>query len=323
MLADKLLNLIFFVAARETMVDRVEAQVQDIESFLAVAQTGSFTRAAEGLGTSKSNVGKAVQRLEKRLGTRLFQRTTRAVRLTEDGETYLLAAQAALEGLREAEQALAARRAEPIGRVRLDVPAGFGRLLLPFLASLQRRYPKVTLEMALTDRMSDPVAEGWDIVVRIGELPRDSEMTVRKLCDLRLGLYASPEYMRRKGDIRTVADLTTHDAVIFRGPTGRQRPWTVNDNGRERDIVMEPVLVLADGQALVDAAVSGFGIAQIFDRVARPHVAAGRLVHILPGADVDGPPVHAIIPLGQRMAAKTRAVLNHLADSLRDDGAAE
>lgn len=305
------------------MVDRVEAQVQDIESFLAVAKTGSFTRAAEDLGTSKSNVGKAVQRLEKRLGTRLFQRTTRAVRLTEDGETYMLAAQAALEGLREAEQALAARRAEPIGRVRLDVPAGFGRLLLPFLATLRRRYPKVTLDMALTDRMSDPVAEGWDIVVRIGELPAEGDMTVRKLCDLRLGLYASPEYVQRKGAIHTVADLSHHDAVIFRGPTGRHRAWTVSDNGHVRDIVMEPVLVLADGQALVDAAICGFGIAQILDRVAKPHVQAGRLVHILPASDVDGPPVHAIIPVGRRMAAKTRAVLNHLADSLRDEAAAQ
>ncbi|CAG9164335.1 LysR family transcriptional regulator [Cupriavidus pampae] len=300
------------------MVDRVEAQVQDIESFLAVAQTGSFTRAAEGLGTSKSNVGKAVQRLEKRLGTQLFQRTTRAVRLTEDGETYLQAAQAALQGLREAEQALAARRAEPIGRVRLDVPAGFGRLLLPFLATLQQRYPKLTLEMALNDRMSDPVAEGWDIVVRIGELPPSGDMTVRKLCSLRLGLYASPDYLHRKGTIKDVADLATHHAVIFRGPTGRLRPWTVSDGGRIREISMDPVLVLADGQALIDAAVSGFGIAQIFDRVGQAYVDSGRLVHILPEADVEGPPVHAIIPVGVKMAAKTRAVLNHLADSLRD-----
>lgn len=300
------------------MVERVEAAVQDIEAFLAVAQTASFTRAAEALATSKSNVGKAVQRLEKRLGTRLFQRTTRAVRLTEDGETYMRAAHTALEGLREAEQALAARKAEPIGRVRLDVPAGFGRLLLPYLAELQQRYPKLTFEVALTDRMSDPVAEGWDIVVRIGHLPAEGEMTVRRLCNLRLGLYASPAYLARKSPINTLADLNAHDAVIFRGPTGKLRPWTVSDGSHVRDMVMEPVLVLADGQALVDAVVSGFGIAQILDRVAQPHVDSGKLVHILPGVDVDGPPVHAIIPIGQGMPAKTRAVLNHLADSLRE-----
>ncbi|CAB3751070.1 LysR family transcriptional regulator [Paraburkholderia solisilvae] len=300
------------------MAERGEPSVSDIACFVAVAQTGSFTRAGEELGTSKSNVGKAVQRLEARLGTRLFQRTTRAVRLTEDGETYLLAAQAALDGLREAEQQLAARRSEPIGRVRLDLPAGFGRLLLPAFETLRRKHPKITLEVALTDRMSDPVGEGWDIVVRIGELPVDSEMTVRKLCDLKLGLYAAPAYLARKGPVDTIADLAAHDAVVFRGPGGRLRPWALQDGTHRRELSMPSTLVLADGQALVDAAIAGCGIAQIFDRVALPHLHAGRLVHLLPHAAVDGPPVHAIIPLGQKMTARTRAVLNHLAESLRE-----
>lgn len=296
-------------------MERVDAA--DITAFVAVGQTTSFTRAAETLGTSKSNIGKAVKRLETRLGTRLFQRTTRAVRLTEDGETYLLAAQAALDGLHEAEMALAARREEPIGRVRLDLPAGFGRLLLPGLATLRQRYPKVTLEIALTDRMSDPVAEGWDIVVRIGELPADSEMTVRKLCDLRLGLYASPDYLESHPRIQSTPDLSDHDAIIFKGPSGRLRPWTLLDEEQTRDMAPTPVLILADGQALVDATLNGFGLSQILDRVAQPHVAAGRLIHVLPELDVPGPPVHAIIPVGRRMAAKTRAVLNHIADTLQ------
>ncbi|CAB3794618.1 LysR family transcriptional regulator [Paraburkholderia fynbosensis] len=299
------------------MSERVDAPINEIAVFVAVAQTGSFTRAAEEIGSSKSNVGKAVQRLEARLGSQLFQRTTRAVRLTEDGETYLLAAREALEGLREAEQQLASRRAEPAGRVKIDLPAGFGRLLLPSFIQLREKYPKLTVEMALTDRMSDPVGEGWDIVVRIGALPDDSEFTVRKLCDLRLGLYASPEYLARRGDVKTLAELTDHDAIVFRGPTGRLRSWTARDNDTVREIVPHPVLVLADGQALVEAAVAGFGITQIYDRVALPHVRAGRLVHLLPEADVDGPPVHAIISLGQKMAAKTRAAVNHLAETLQ------
>ena len=299
------------------MSERVDAPINEIAVFVAVAQSGSFTRAAEEIGSSKSNVGKAVQRLEARLGSQLFQRTTRAVRLTEDGETYLLAAQEALEGLREAEQQLASRRAEPAGRVKIDLPAGFGRLLLPSFIQLREKYPKLTVEMALTDRMSDPVGEGWDIVVRIGALPDDSEFTVRKLCDLKLGLYASPEYLARRGDVRTLAELNDHDAIVFRGPTGRLRPWAARENDTVRDMVPHPVLVLADGQALVEAAVAGFGIAQIHDRVALPHVRAGRLVHLLPEADVDGPPVHAIISLGQKMAAKTRAVVNHLAETLQ------
>jgi DNA-binding transcriptional LysR family regulator len=303
------------------MNDRTDAPINEIAVFVAVAQSGSFTRAAEEIGSSKSNVGKAVQRLEARLGTRLFQRTTRAVRLTEDGETYLAAAQEALDGLREAEQQLAARRSEPVGRVKIDLPAGFGRLLLPSFVPLQAKYPKLTLEMALTDRMSDPVGEGWDVVVRIGALPEDSELTVRKLCDLRLGLYASPDYLERKGEVKTLADLTSHDAIVFRGPGGRLRSWSVRDGASVREVSLPPVLVLTDGQALVEAAVAGFGITQIHDRVALPHVRAGRLVHLLPEADVNGPPVHAIISLGQKMAAKTRAVVNHLAETLQQTGA--
>lgn len=299
------------------MSERADAQINDIAAFIAVAQSGSFTRAAEDIGSSKSNVGKAVQRLEARLGTRLFQRTTRAVRLTEDGETYLVAAKDAINGLREAEQQLASRRAEPSGRVKIDLPAGFGRLLLPSFIHLREKYPKLTLEVALTDRMSDPVGEGWDVVVRIGALPEDSEMTVRKLCDLRLGLYASPDYLARRGQVRSAAELGTHEAIVFRGPTGRLRPWSLRDGDTTHDVAPQPILVLADGQALVEAAIAGFGIAQILDRVAQPYVDDGRLVHVLPACDVDGPPVHAIISLGQKMAAKTRAVVNHLAETLQ------
>jgi DNA-binding transcriptional LysR family regulator len=302
------------------MSERADAPISEIAVFVAVAQSGSFTRAAEEIGSSKSNVGKAVQRLEARLGTKLFQRTTRAVRLTEDGETYLQAAQEALDGLREAEQQLASRRSEPIGRVKIDLPAGFGRLLLPGFIALREKHPRITLEVALTDRMSDPIGEGWDVVVRIGALPEDSELTVRKLCDLRLGLYASPEYILRKGDVKDIGALAGHDAVVFRGPSGRLRPWTLQDGDVVREYSPQPVLVLADGHALVEATVAGFGVAQILDRVALPYVETGKLIHLLPTADVDGPPVHAIISLGQKMAAKTRAVVNHLAEVLQRTG---
>jgi DNA-binding transcriptional LysR family regulator len=297
------------------------ASLQDISAFAAVARSGSFTRAAEELGSNKSNVGKAVQRLEAHLGTRLLQRTTRAVHLTEDGESYLQAALVALDGLREAEEALASRRAEPVGRVRVDLPAGFGRLLMPSLAGFRRQYPKVVLELSLTDRMSDPVAEGWDIIVRIGELPADSELTVRKLCELKLGLYASPDYLAARagiGGIGDIADLVGHDAIIFRGPAKRLRPWALQDGAQVREMAPAPTLILADGQALLEAALLGLGIAQILDRVAQPHVEAGRLAHLLPHADVPGPPVNAIIPLGQKMTGKIRVVLNYLVEQLRN-----
>ncbi len=289
----------------------------DIATFVAVAQNASFTRAAEQLGTSKSNVGKAVQRLEHRLGTRLFQRTTRVVRLTEDGEIYLQAARIALDGLSEAEIALASRHEDPAGRVRLDVPVGFGRLLLPTFDTLRKRYPKITLELSLSDRQVDAVGEGWDIVVRIGLLPAEGDMTARKLCHLRLGLYASAAYLANRDPIVSVKALRYQDAVMFRSASGRIHPWTVFDGAQTVDLSPTAGIILSDGRAMVDAAINGLGIAQLFDRVAQPHVVSGELQHVLPKVDVDGAPVHALIPVGHRMPPKTRVILDHLADVLR------
>lgn len=294
-----------------------ELPIHDIATFVAVAQNASFTKAAERLGTSKSNVGKAVQRLEVRLGTRLLQRTTRAVRLTEDGELYLEAARTALDGLNEAEIALSARRDEPVGRVRLDIPIGFGRMLLPVFALVREQYPKVTLELSLSDRQSDPVKDGWDIVIRAGELPAEGEMTVRKLCDIRLGLYASHDYVARHAPLTSIHDLTGHEAIIFRAGSGKTRPWTVTDGNRVFETAPPASVTTGDGRAFIDSAIASMGIAQIFDRVAAPHVEAGELQHVLPQADVEGPPIHTLIPAGRRMPPKTRVVLDHLVEFFR------
>lgn len=299
------------------MHDVPGASMQDIGAFVAVAQTGGFTSAAERLGSNKSSVGKAVQRLEKHLGTRLFQRTTRAVRLTEDGEIYLAASLAAIEHLRDAEQSLAAHRAEAVGRVRVDMPAAFGRIILPTLGKLRERYPGVTVEMAAADRLSDPVGDGWDIVVRIGHLPADGEMTVRKICDLKLALYAAPSYLATRGPIAAIEDLHEHDAVLFRSHTGKLRGWSLLEDGARREFMPAPSMIMADGHVLVEATVLGFGVAQMLDRFVQPFIADGRLVHVLPGADVPGPPVHALIPAGHKMSAKTRVVLDHIVATLR------
>lgn len=291
--------------------------IDDIEVFVAVARNASFTRAAEALDTSKSNVGKAVQRLEKRLGTTLLHRTTRSVRLTEDGETYLEAARGALDHLGEAEKLLSARRAEPAGLVRIDFPSGVGRLFLPTLADLRSRYPKLSLEIAFTDRFSDLTEDGWDVIVRAGRPPETGDAVVKRLCDIRLGLYAAPNYLAGRPPIETIRDLREHDAIIFRDGVGRLRPWRLQDQGGEAQLAPPAALILSDGQGFIDAAVRGLGIAQVFDRVANPLVDEGRLLHLLPAADVDGPTIYAIVPLGRRMPAKTRVVLEHLMEIAR------
>jgi DNA-binding transcriptional LysR family regulator len=311
-------RLVSFVARGEPVQEAIGASLQDIAAFVAVAQTRSFTHAATRLGSNKSSVGKAVQRLERHLGVRLFQRTTRAVHLTEDGTLYLSAALGALERLRDAEQTLAAQRAEPVGRVRIDLPAGFGRLVLPTLGALRARHPRLVVEMALSDRMSDAVGEGWDIVVRIGQLPADSDMTVRRIRDMKLGLYAAPSYLQGHAPLAGVADLSAHEALVFRSPSGQLRAWPLGADGAQREFVPTPSLILGDGNALVEAALMGFGIAQMLDGFVQPHVATGQLVHLLPDLDAPGPPVHALIPVGRRMSAKTRVVLDHLVETLQE-----
>jgi len=298
-------------------MSRASPPVQDIAIFVAVAQNGGFTRAAEQLGTTKSNVGKAVQRLEARLGTRLLQRTTRIVQLTEDGRIYLEAARAALGGLEEAEAILASRQEVPVGRVRIDIAASLGMAIMPTLPELRANYPRLTLELSLSDRQSDPLKDGWDIVVRIGGLAAGGDMTVRKLCDLRNGLYSSPHYLAQRPAIRSVEDLREQDGVLYRTHSGQLRPWLVKGAEQPIELLPRTTVIAHDGRTMIDALRAGLGIGQLFDRVAAPFVASGELVPVLPAFDVLALPVHALIPAGRRMPPKTRVVLEHLSTVLR------
>jgi DNA-binding transcriptional LysR family regulator len=298
-------------------MNRTSPHLEDIVIFVAVAENASFTRAAQQLSTSKSNVGKAVQRIEARLGTRLFQRTTRAVRLTEDGQIYLEAARRAIDGLADAETALATRRREPVGHVRVDIAVGLGTAVIPTLAEFRRVHPKVTLELSLNDRLSDPVRDGWDIVVRIGDLPAGGDTVVRKLCDLRYGLFASPRYLKERPPIREIEDLREQDGVIYRRHSGQLRSWLLRSGDGIVEFLPRTTVVTLDGRTLIDSVRAGLGMGQIFDQVAAPFVVAKELVPILPALVVPGLPVHALIPIGRRMPPKTRVVLEHLSAALR------
>lgn len=284
----------------------------EIAAFIAVAELASFTRAAVRLGSSKSGVGKSVQRLEVRLGARLLRRSTRTVRLTEEGALYLEAARAALASLAEAGRALAARRGEPTGHLRLDLPAGLGWVILPTLAGFAARHPRLTLEVSASDSFSAPLADGWDVVVRIGFVT-DSGLLARKLCDLQLGLYAAPAYLAWRGTPRVPEELSGHDAILFRGPDGRLRPWVLDHGGARIEIAPPPRLILSDGRAVVEAACAGFGIAQAYDATCAAAIEAGHLVPVLPELAAAGPPAHALLPGGRTdTSAKVRVLLDHL-----------
>jgi len=299
------------VSVQDTITSDVPPTAE-VAAFVAVAECASFTLAAQRLGVGKSSLGKAVQRLEARLGLPLLRRSTRTVRVTDEGATYLEAARGALSVLREAGRAVWDQHAAPAGHLRVDLPAGIGHALLPSLADFTARYPGITLELSLADRYSNVLSEGWDVAVRVGLL-EDSSLMAHKLRDLRLGLYGSPAYLTRRGTPATIGNLPGHDAIVLRTPDGQLKPWLLYENGTSREYTPPPRLIVADSHALIEAVSSGFGIAMCFNVTAAAAVAVGRVVPVLLDSIVPGPPIHAVLPPGRAvMPAKSRAFVEHL-----------
>lgn len=189
--------------------------LRGITTFVTTARSSSFTEAAEQLGITKSAVGKSVARLEERLGTRLFHRSTRKLSLTSDGEAYLTSCLSALEILDSAENTLSRRQDNPAGTVRIDMPASFGRnLMMPVLLEVMNLYPALRLVLTFNDRLIDPVEEGVDLVLRLGELQSTDELIARRLSRQRLMLCASPAYVERHGQPFDVDALKKHCCIM-------------------------------------------------------------------------------------------------------------
>ena len=292
------------------------ALLNEIVVFIAVAEFRSFTLAAESLGSTKSGTGKAVKKLESELGLKLFNRTTRSVRLTEEGKIFYEAAKHAVETLNEAKLILHSRKDEPAGRLRVNLPIGIGRSIVKALTSFTSEYPKVVVEISLTDRFEDAIKGEWDIVVRIGELV-DSSFIAKKLCDSKRILCASSEYLSKKGYPQNIESLKDHDAVMFRMPTGKIRPWLFQNGNKEQNVMLpDPIAIFHDGRTLVDAISSGLGIGQVYDKAVDKNTINGELVELLPNTATEGPPINALIPSGRVMPAKTKVFIEFLKQQL-------
>ncbi|TDF39267.1 LysR family transcriptional regulator [Alteromonadaceae bacterium M269] len=290
------------------------ALLNEVIAFIAVAEHRSFTLAAESLRSTKSSTGKAVKKLEDQLGLKLFNRTTRTVRLTEEGKIFFDAAKQAIETINQAKLQLDARKDEPVGHLRVNLPLGVGRTIINALPLFTQANPKVTTELSLTDKFEGAVQGEWDIVVRIGLLD-DSGFIAKKLCHLKRVLCASPEYMSRKGAPKSLLELQEHDAIAFRAPSGRIRPWIFQDASNEIIEVIPPASVtVADGRSLVDAVMSGAGIAQVYDKALGEALQRGHLIELFPDMAPGAAPLNALIPSGRDMPAKTRAFIEFLVE---------
>src|SRR5580765_1182617 len=201
-------------------------RLDDIEALILAVERGSLTAAAAMLGSTPSAVSRAISRLEQRLGVQLLRRSTRHIGLTEAGEQYLEQSRHAFSLLDAAERALQGQRQRVAGRVRISAPTTYAHHRLPSrLRDFAESHPQVDIELAISNRNVDLVAEGFDLAIRAGELP-DSGLVARKLEDAAFYLVAAPAYLQRRGMPASVADLAAHDGLAFVMPSsGRVMPW--------------------------------------------------------------------------------------------------
>lgn len=289
-----------------------KALLNEIVAFVAVADCGSFTGAAELLNSTKSGTGKAVKKLEDGLGLKLFHRTTRRLTLTEEGRIFLEASKHAMDTINEAKLILESRKDEPAGRLRVNLPIGIGRNVVNNLKFFTQQYPKVTVELSLSDRFDDAIQGEWDVVVRIGEL-EDSSFIAKKLCQSKRVLCASADYLNTRGAPQSLQELRIHDALMFRASSGKLRPWVFKDRqGGLTEITPNPLAILSDGRSFVDAVIAGMGIAQVYDVALGETLREGTIVELFPELAVAGPPINALIPSGRVMPAKTKVFLGFL-----------
>lgn len=283
-----------------------------IATFVAVARSESFTEAGIQLGISKSAVGKAVARLEARLGVKLFHRTTRRLSLTADGAGYFAVCARALEGISEAEGSLGARLVVPAGRLRVDMPAAFGRkVMLPILLDIGKAYPALQLTLTFTDHVIDLVEDGVDLAIRFGTLEDSGDLMARKLTSHRWVICATAEYLRQYGTPRAPRDLAGHRCIVgYR--RGRPLAWHIDEDGQSTRFAPPPTYQIGDGEAMVDAALAGIGLCQMPLALLRQYIDSGHLVTVLDACTQREIDVHAVWPRTAHLRPKVRHVVDTL-----------
>lgn len=276
--------------------------------FVKVVQLGSFSAAARQLGLPTSTISTRVSRLEKRLGVTLLQRTTRQLSLTEAGTVYYQHASEGIGHMLEAESALDEARQHPQGRLKITAPADLGdRMLASLVQRVQREFPALDMELLLTDRYVDLVAEGVDAAIRTGEL-RDSSLVAKSLGTVRWATFASRDYLAQSAVLEEPQHLHAHQCLQFT-PMGRDA-WELS-NGRHSITIPLQAHTLANSIGVVNSMVeNGQGVALLPTFICQANLANGHLVRVLPAWQAKADPVHLIYPKQRFMPPKLRAFLD-------------
>jgi DNA-binding transcriptional LysR family regulator len=283
----------------------------------AIVESGNFTRAAEALGLTSSGVSRAVARLEGRIGIRLFDRTPRAVTLTDEGRRFHAQIRPLLAGIEAATDEAAGAAAQVRGRLRVNVDPWFARLVLaPRLSAFLGEHSELSLELVIRDTLGDLIAEGFDAAVRFGE-PEPSSLIARKLLETRILTCAAPAYLAPRGTPRHPRDLGQHECLLFRDPvTGRPFPWEFRRDDEVIEVKVCGRLVVNDLATKLTACAAGHGISQTFALGLDGLLASGELVQILPDWAEERFPLYAYHPSRHLPPAKVRAFLDFVLASV-------
>ena len=280
-------------------------------AFVRAAQNESFAGAAERMGISASAVGKSVARLEEKLSVRLFNRSTRRISLTDEGQLFFERCQNIVAQLEEAEQELVRISAVPRGKLRITAPAIGYRILLPHLPDFRQRYPQVELDLDFSDRMVDVIDEGFDIAIRSGELS-SSQMMSRRLGPFRFAIVGSPLYFAQHAAPQIPQHLQHHACLRYRFPgTGQWQEWATNSPS-------PPELPLAlssnNLESILQAALQGLGLAYVPEFIVRNYVASGELISVLETHLKEGGKFSVVWPSSRHMLPKVRVFIDFLTE---------
>jgi DNA-binding transcriptional LysR family regulator len=292
-------------------MDRLEAMRQ----FVRVAELGSFSAVAQQQGIARSIVTRHVAALESHLGTQLIARSTRRLSLTSAGNDYLEKCRVILNLVEAAESGAAAERQVPRGRIRLSIPLTYGRRYLgPLLLEFVRLYPEVSLDVDFMDRRSNLIEEGMDLAVRI-TMQLEPGTVARRLGKTRLLVVASPEYLGRHGEPRHPEELIHHECLAYTG-TSNPGHWEFFVDGRPQSFPIRSRLQANNGEALVDAAIAGFGIAAGPEFMVDRALSAGQLRQTLTQHALAVAGIYGVLPSHRHVPHRVRALLDFIAERL-------
>ncbi|QID18470.1 LysR family transcriptional regulator [Nitrogeniibacter mangrovi] len=292
--------------------------LNDIAVFVQVVNSGSFTAAADKLGISKSVVSKYVTRLEDRLGARLLSRTTRRLSLTEVGRAFFERSRRGLQEIEDAEAEVSRLQGEPRGELRINSPMSFGILhIAPHLPAFQARYPELTVDMELDDRRVDLVDAGFDVAIRVGELP-DSSLVARRLSPCRHVVCGTPEHFARHGVPRTPEELAGHPALVFRYHASPDEWRFVAPDGSYRKVALARSMRMNNSLALREAALAGAGVTLVPTFVVGADLRARRLQAVLTEYTAREVSIYAVYPQRKHLSPKIRAFVDFMAGQIQD-----